>query len=248
MPDDDTLGQMYGPDYGTSFDADQTIYDSKEPVRAIEWLKKLKPASFLDYGCGAGSMLIEAKKLDVQVLGVEFDDEVVRAVGKQTGAKVMSHTQANALDNPLADVLYLGDVIEHLTKMNRQMPEILKLINPGGVLMAQGPLEANATLFTRVLRLTRRLRPSRRTEMAPYHVLLATAKGQRILFKRFGLEELEFSISEVAWPAPNKLSLSNLKQPRLFGLFLLRRASQAISALRADQWGNRYFYVGRWKS
>src|SRR5258705_1012085 len=32
--------------------------------------------------------------------------------------------------------------------------------------------------------------------MAPYHVLLATRVGQRRLFERFGLEELEFSVSE----------------------------------------------------
>lgn len=76
-------------------------------------------------------------------------------------------------------------------------------------------------------------------------MLLATRVGQRRLFERFGLEELEFSVSEVSWPAPSTLTRSDLKRPRPVALFLLRRLSQAVSKLRPDRWGNRYFYAGR---
>jgi SAM-dependent methyltransferase len=246
MPDEETLAEMYGPEYEKSFVAEPTIPDPRESLRVIEWLKKLKSGIFVDYGCGSGAMLLEARKLNLQVLGVEFDDEVARAVEKQTGARVLNLSQLQALDEPVADILYLGDVIEHLTKLNEQMPEILKLIRPGGMLIAQGPLEGNSSLFTRALRLARSVRPARRTEMAPYHVLLATASGQRKFFQRFGLEEMEFHISEVAWPAPNKLSRADIKRVRPVALFLLRRLSQAVSALRPERWGNRYFYAGRW--
>ncbi len=247
MPDEETLAQMYGPEYQASFDADPAIYDPRELRRVIEWLKKTVSGTFVDYGCGAGLMLMEAAKLNLQALGVEFDADVAKAVEERTGIRVMNSSQANSLNKPPADILYLGDVIEHLTTLNWQMPDILKLIKPGGLLIAQGPLEGNTSLFTHTLRLARSIRRSRRTEMAPYHVLLATAQGQRLLFKRFGLEELEFTISEVSWPAPSKLTRANFKQPRAVGLFLLRRISQAASSLRPNQWGNRYFYVGRWK-
>lgn len=82
--------------------------------------------------------------------------------------------------------------------------------------------------------------------MAPYHVLLATAKGQQDFFRRFGLEELTFSIREEDWPAPPGLALSDLGRPRLVGLFMLRRFSQAISAVMPAPWGNPYFFAGRW--
>jgi 2-polyprenyl-3-methyl-5-hydroxy-6-metoxy-1,4-benzoquinol methylase len=80
---------------------------------------------------------------------------------------------------PQADVVHVGDVIEHLTQLDTQFPEIPGLIKPGGLLLAQGPLENNASLFTFALSSARKLRPARRTEMAPYHVLLATSQGQR---------------------------------------------------------------------
>ncbi len=246
MPDEKTLAQMYGPQYEESFAADPADDgSSKEPLRVVEWLSKVKPGTFIDYGCGAGWLLPEAAKLNWQPVGIEFDEEVARAVGNRTGVKVVSRAlELEAL--PRADILHLGDVLEHLTEMNRQVPEILMLIKPGGLLIAQGPLENNTSLFIVVLRLMRSRWRSRRTEMAPYHVMLATAKGQEMLFRRFGLEEVEFSISEVPWPAPARLTASAMRQPRAVGLFALRRLSQAVSALRRGRWGNRYFYVGRW--
>ncbi len=71
---------------------------------------------------------------------------------KSLPASKLSHA------NRLADVLHLGDVIEHMTKINEQMPEILKLIKPGGFLIAQGPLEANFNVFTLGIRLSRSFR------------------------------------------------------------------------------------------
>ena len=245
MPDEETLAQMYGPEYATSFEDDPGIDDPKEATRVVRWLKKeAGERTFIDYGCGAGMLLVEAARLSWQAIGVEFDDEVAKRVEAQTGARVVS--RPSELADGVADVLHLGDVIEHLTDVNRLMPEILRLIKPGGLLLAQGPLENNMTVFTAMQRLSKSMRRGRRAEMAPYHVLLATAWGQRTLFKRFGLEELEYSVREVAWPAPNRLSFSDLKRPRAVGLFTARRFSQAVSALRPGRWGNRYFYAGRW--
>jgi SAM-dependent methyltransferase len=245
MPDTGTLSEMYGPDYVTSFQEDPGIDDPKEAMRVVRWLRARPEGTFIDYGCGTSTLLSEAAKLGWQAVGVEFDDEVAKAVAQRTGARVVS--QPLELEDASADVLHLGDVIEHLTEVNRLMPEILRLVKPGGLLLAQGPLENNATLFTVMLRLSKSLRGARQTEMAPYHVMLATAPGQRRLFERFGLETLEYTVREVAWPAPSRLSLSDLKRPRAVGLFTVRRLSQAVSAIRPNRWGNRYFYAGRRK-
>jgi SAM-dependent methyltransferase len=242
MPDDEMLAQMYGIDYVTSDTPDPSAADPKEPLRVIEWLKKEQAGTFIDYGCGAGALLKEAIKLNWRAVGVELNEDVAREVERRTGAKVLSRPDELYGE---ADILHLGDVVEHLTLMNSQMPEILKLIKPGGLLVAQGPLENNASLFTSMIRLSKSLRRSRPVEIAPYHVMLATTEGQKRLFQRFGLEEVEYSLSEVAWPAPARLSFSDMKRPRPAGLFFLRRVSQAASAMRPSLWGNRYFYVGR---
>ncbi len=248
MPDEAVLAEMYGADYGRGGGGDDcATEDPKEPHKVRAWLERAGQGTFIDYGCGSGNLLTMAQELRWQAVGVEFDPKVACAVAHATGAQVVSQP-AEIAAAPRADVLHLGDVIEHLTKLNEQMPEILKLVKPGGLLLAQGPLEANASLFTLILSWVRRVRRGRNTEMAPYHVLLATAEGQRVFFERFGLQQLEYKLHEVDWPAPSRLALADLVRPRTSVLFALRRASQVVSALRPGHWGNRYFYAGRVRS
>lgn len=245
MPDAQTLAQMYGPEYESCFASELVVEDNKDRDRVVEWLKKVGTGIFIDYGCGTGELLVEAARVGLEAIGVEFEEDVAKSVEARTGVRVVSSSRVNSLDGKRADILHLGDVIEHLTELNRQMPQILELVRPGGLLIAQGPLEANMNVFVSVVRLARTLRRKQVVEMAPYHVLLATAKGQRDFFYRFGLREMEFSVSEVAWPAPDKLSISALGDLRLVALFMIRRFSQSVSALWPDRLGNRYFYVGQ---
>jgi SAM-dependent methyltransferase len=245
MPDEALLAAMYGPEYKDVHEYGEGILDPKEPQRVANFLRTQPRGVFLDYGCGPGSLLREVAKLGWRPVGIEYEEKVAREAAERTGATVVVASRQEGLGPAVADVLHLGDVLEHLTDLDRQMPAILRLLKPGGVLIAQGPLENNANLFTAVLRLARRLRPRARTEMAPYHVMLATARGQLILFERFGLETIEYRLKEVSWPAPSRLSWGMLRSPRAWGLYALRRCSQVLSACRPRRWGNRYFYVGR---
>lgn len=242
MPDESTLSQMYGSNYMMSFSPDPTVDDPKEPQKVLDLLAKLGSGTFIDYGCGKGELLSAAAKLGWDVLGVEFDEQVCRQVQQNIGAKVITSVEALARES-IADVLHLGDVVEHMTKISEQMPEILKLIKPGGFLIAQGPLEGNFNVFTLGIRLSRSFR-SAHVEMAPYHVMLATRAGQEECFRRFGLTQQEFAVSEVTWPAPARVSTEDIFRPRAFALYGLRQFSLAMSAIQ-PHWGNRYFYVGR---
>ena len=246
MPDPQTVASMYDAAYFEAGGGHPNIADPRQPDRVMAWLERVRPGTFVDYGCGNGSLLVEAADRQWRAVGVELDG-VARRTAARAGVEVLSLSQLAQTGGELqADVLHLGDVIEHLTDMNQQLAAILRLVKPGGLLLAQGPLEANANVFTLLLRMSRRLRQARAANMPPYHVLLATASGQRMLFARFGLEEVEFSVQEVAWPAPSRLSWADAARPRLVGLFVARRVSQMVSRLRPTQWGNRYFYVGRW--
>jgi SAM-dependent methyltransferase len=244
MPDPDTVAGMYGQAYGAAFaHADVETGNPRDPDRVVDWLERAEKGTFLDFGCGDGELLAAVSGIGWRALGVELDEEVADRVGRARGLAI--HSDPSRLPDGAADVVHLGDVIEHLTEMDRQLAGVLRLVRPGGMLIAQGPLEANDCLFTWTLRCAHGLRPARRVEMPPYHVVLATAGGQRTLFRRFGLAELEFRVSEVAWPAPERAELQLLGRPRELALFCLRRASQALSRVRPAAWGNRYFYVGR---
>lgn len=246
MPDAETLGVMYSRDYQRQWPDDPSIVDPKQPERVTAQLRESGTGVFVDFGCGGGRMLERASGLGWRAIGTEFDPAVAAEVEKQTGCSVyVVSDEFFDRHAALADVVHLGDVIEHLTAMVDQMTQVLRLLKPGGRLIAQGPLEANGNLFTQVVKWARRVRRVRPIEAPPYHVLLATGVGQRALFCRLGLIEREFTMVEVSWPAPGRLRRKDLLRPKAIGLFILRRISQMVSALRPQTWGNRYFYVGQ---
>jgi SAM-dependent methyltransferase len=242
MPDASVLDRMYDDSYCEHPEAAGEPASSLEKFSGvIEYAETLPPGLFIDYGCGDGKLLNEMRSKGWDVLGIDFNPEFASAL-KSQGIRVLGP------GDPIGekgDVVHLGDVLEHLTDMDAQVPKILDLVKDGGHIIAHGPLEANPNLFFRVVRAAKRFRKGRRTEMPPYHVTLATTRGQRSLFKRFGLEKLQFRVTEIAFPAVETLSLGNMGNPRTVGLFGLRKVSQLISRLDIENLGNRYFYVGR---
>jgi len=245
MPDAETLALMYGTDYERFLSAEESMSGVMGAGEVIRWLGLNRPGTFIDYGCGAGHLLREAAKRGWRSVGVELDQRIAEKYGN--GAEVLIVTDPAKLSGERkADVLHLGDVIEHLTDPDAQIPHILSLLKKGGILLAQGPLEANPNLFLTVMRWARLLRGRRILEMPPYHVIQATAGGQRAFFTRFGLVELAFTIHEVSWPAPGRLAMGDLLNPRAVALFSVRCVSQFVSGFRPSVLGNRYFYAGRW--
>ena len=162
-----------------------------------------------------------------------------------TGCRVVSE-ESHLFDSagqPMADVLHLGDVVEHLTDLDHQFPRILEFLKPGGLLLAQGPLEAGPNLFTSVLKWSRLGRSRPVAAMPPYHVILATVFGQRRFFSNHGLAEVEYRISEEDWPAPSRPSRRLVSRGNV--LWGIRKVSQGLSLAGFGKLGNRYLYAGR---
>jgi SAM-dependent methyltransferase len=246
MPDEEALARMYGPGYETEAKGPgpSCVGDPKDPNSVLALLAGLTPGTFLDYGCGDGSLLSRAARAGWNAVGVEFDRDVAESTAKRTGLRVYDRASESSLPRGAADVLHLGDVIEHLTAPALEVQRIARLVKSGGYLVAQGPLEANANLFTAALKTWKRASGRTVSNMAPYHVTLATRAGQQALFGRIGLVAKRFSLQEVEWPAPSRLRGVDAINPRAVVLFVLRKASQAVSGVRPSKWGNRYFYVG----
>jgi len=244
MPDAQAIARMYGLDYAKSGPVEASIEDPKSPEAVLAFLEGRAAGTFVDFGCGSGTLLRRVGALGWTPIGVEYDAPVAAETEAQAGCRVFVGIEALRASGLRPEVINLGDVIEHLPVPLEVVMQLVALLRPGGWLLAQGPLEAGPCAFTAALHTARRLRGRRVTHMPPYHVLQATVRGQRAFFDRLGLEELAYVVSEVAWPAPARLSTAMVAAPRLAGLFLLRRASQAISALNPTGWGNRYFYAG----
>lgn len=247
MPSGEVLARLYGPEYQSVL-ADHENGGEREisyVTRHLSAVHQSAPGLFVDYGCGRGRLLQEVSRLGWRTVGVEFDQDVAASVCRETGIEVVGRDEAHRSLRGRVDVLHLGDVIEHLTVIHEQMPTVIDLLAPGGILIAQGPLESNTNLFTFAVWLARKATRARSATMPPYHVLLATAAGQRGLFRRFGLCLRSFEVSEVAWPAPQRIGLRDVGNVRTVGMFTLRLISQFFSRIGPRDWGNRYFYVGQ---
>jgi len=243
MPDDDLLASMYGADYEQFLTAEEAHSGQIGTQRVLNRLENRAKGWFLDYGCGGGSLLVETAKLGWKCFGVDFDRPATDTLAEAGNLSVVPKLD-DLPDEVTFDVIHLGDVIEHLTDVNSQIPAILSRLKRGGEIIAQGPLDANLNVFLLGLKLKKLLRPSI-SDMPPYHVSLATLKGQNSFFERFGLEKIEMSVFETSHPAPEHLRISDLADIRLTSLFLLRKVSQVISLLFPSKMGNRYFYIGR---
>lgn len=231
MPDEATLMRMYGPDYYAD-DAHAERFDR------VLGLLNGDGGVFLDFGCGSGELLEMAAKKGYKPVGVEFNPKTVAAVREKLGFDIVTPDQPT---EP-ADILHLGDVIEHLTDIDTQLASILERLKPGGTLIAHNPLEANPNFYNSVISLSRRVRGGA-VDGVPYHVTLATTEGQKKLFERFGITEKMFEVDEIAFPAPDRLG--EIDSPKRAALYFLRRASQLISRIRGVQRsGNRYLFVG----
>lgn len=235
MPDGNDLARMYDDSYCDDA-GEQQFDDLGKFAEVLEFMKDENPGRFIDYGCGDGRLLRAVKELGWDVLGIDFNPSFAASLAEE-GIRVIGHN--DAVEEP-ADIVHLGDVLEHLTDTDSEFPRILGLLKPGGAMLAHGPLEANPNLFFRMLRFRRRFaREPNRTP--PFHVLLATTRGQRALFARHGLAEEQFHVREIAFPAPE--AMPNDKRGRM--LYFVRRMSQTHSRNKIEELGNRYFYVGR---
>jgi len=243
MPDDEALEQMYGKDYLQFLSTEESHSGNDGITRVRKQLQKMSSGIFLDYACGGGALLREVSNLGWEVVGIERDAETARKFSELLEIRIISDVEKLAGTFP-ADVIHFGDVLEHLTDIDNEFPRFLRLVKNDGLVIAQGPLEANFNVFYLGIKLVRYLRGKPPSDMPPYHVALATAKGQRALFNRMRLTEIEFTIFETAHPAPQTLRVKDIRKPRAVGLFLLRKISQAVTNFFPRKMGNRYFYMG----
>ncbi len=240
MPDEATLEEMYG--------GEEVALDSAaccDVERVTRQCASRATGILLDCGCGNGEVLRRVASIGWRAVGVEHSASRPRFL-RQNGLDVRTADEL-ARDHGLrADVLHLGDVLEHLVDVGPTFEALLSRVVPGGLVVAQGPLQGEMTLQNRALAAWRRLSASRRhAEVEPQHVLLATRGGQLAFFERFGLETVELDVWEVHWPGPDRISLADLRRPRSLALYGLASLSGAWSRHIDRTTGNRFYYVGR---
>jgi SAM-dependent methyltransferase len=135
--------QVYSPEVGYQGNKAKILADSPLPrkqVPILETLAKLKPnGRLLDVGCSNGQFIYWAKEQGLRPVGVELNPGTA-AIAKANGLEVYQGTLAEA-HFPAAsfDLIFLGDLIEHVSDPRALVKEVERLLAPGGYLAIVTP-------------------------------------------------------------------------------------------------------------
>ena len=241
MPDEAVLRRVYGAEYLGVNQPGDAPGSPKNHAWVVRELARRPAGVFIDYGCGAGDLLVKASRLGWDARGVELNEDVAARVAGSIGLPVTSEPESLARSGTpaIADVVHTGDVLEHFLHLDRELDRVLGLLKPGGVLMAQGPLMSGACVFNAVYKTAGRLRSQRVIDAPPTHLVASTRDGVQHLIARRRLDVIEFAIDEVAWPGPWRWEA----HAKAAALFALRRVSQSISRRWPARLGNRYRFA-----
>ena len=248
MPLDAELVELYGPSYLLSSEEENLALSTSDQSSAdwvVNCLVEESANLFVDLGCGAGELLAAVTDAGFQALGFDVDARTVASASASVGCQILTTDKVEGYFGR-ASVVHLGDVLEHVSDPSAVLTTAEALLEPEGVFLAQGPVEANISLFNFCLGVNALLHLGAPVTDPPHHVHMASQRGQEAFFVRHGLCIDEFTVSDVAWPAPSRFERAMLSQPRPLALYSLRRVSSLLSRLLPGRALNRYRVRGRW--
>ncbi len=98
----------------------------------------------LDYGCGSGEAVEEARKLGYEIYGADtFDFQFFRepVTGRNLPADAIREMKGGKLDFPANhfDAVITNQVFEHIADLETALAEIHRVLKPGAILLAIFP-------------------------------------------------------------------------------------------------------------
>jgi 2-polyprenyl-3-methyl-5-hydroxy-6-metoxy-1,4-benzoquinol methylase len=203
-PEEGSLRSLYQLSSGYYATASENLKDTSKwsAVQLHQLLAEhgVAPGRFLEIGCSSGSLIYHLQELGWDVVGVEVNPGTAR-IARDNGlvvylGTVESIVESVALKGELFDVIYLGDVIEHLPQPLQTLSLLRSVMRPGGTLILRTPNSlcgyAQASLkYAQVFRA-----PWYYSE-APYHLCEFTPTTLRALITRAG-----FTVSSLLCQPP----------------------------------------------
>jgi 2-polyprenyl-3-methyl-5-hydroxy-6-metoxy-1,4-benzoquinol methylase len=114
--------------------------------RRFRFLQSRLPGKrLLDFGCGAGGLLLKARKLAAFVEGIEPEARLQTHFA-QEGVNVWARTEDALSAGRRFDLLTAFHVVEHLPDPRRTLAQLVQLLDPGGELIVEVPSSNDALL------------------------------------------------------------------------------------------------------
>ena len=104
----------------------------------------------LDVGCGEGQFAAELARAGAKVVGVDVAEEPLRrarARDPRLDLRLVAPTQAWDLQDASFDVVWAGEVIEHVADTAAWLSEVRRVLRSGGSLLLSTPAHGPLTLM-----------------------------------------------------------------------------------------------------
>lgn len=186
---------------------------------------------FLDYGCGIDSLpIVTAKSIGFEPYGMEYESEIRVIANKKSEVPIFSKEDFLSSDLTF-DVIFLGDVLEHLVEPQVDLAQISNKLRDSGVIYIQGPLQGSGTLLHAIVKVLAYFSKNRTSNYPPYHVNLFSLDGMRYLINNCGLDIQSVKVTEVDWPALSMKQLKSNFSVRSALLFSLKFIDKFLSKM-----------------
>ncbi|QED28693.1 class I SAM-dependent methyltransferase [Microvenator marinus] len=161
-----------------SFSSPISVKRREEVLDTFEEHRQLN--RILDIGCGQAHFLDQALERDWETFGTEFTEDAV-VLARQYGHQMHQGPLNTAnYDSNFFDVVIYTEVIEHIDNHAEEIPEILRVLRPGGIIYVTTP---NFDSFSR-----RVLGERWSVIHYPEHLTYFTKETQVAMMKGFGFE------------------------------------------------------------
>lgn len=200
QPVGESLARLYWAEYFSvdyrcgrsdthSFDESAFREENRGLLKRFETLKPTTgPARLLEVGCASGWLLKHASERGWQVRGVELSEHAVKHA-RRLGLDVVQGTLEDAkYPDASADLVYMGDVLEHVPDCGETMREVARVLAPGGACFLRGPITTHSLARRFGLAVYGALGRDIVLHEPPYHLWEFTPRSLTRLMRKVGLE------------------------------------------------------------
>jgi 2-polyprenyl-3-methyl-5-hydroxy-6-metoxy-1,4-benzoquinol methylase len=194
LPTKSALDKLYSTK--TGYQANKVLDLNQLPERQndlkiINYLVKKKPkGKILDVGCSNGLFLFAAKKRGFKTFGIEVNEGTAKSAIKN-GLKVQVGIINNAkYPKKFFDVIFLGDVIEHVTDPKKFLKKSLSFLKDDGIIVISTP---NLDCFwaKTTFRLFKLLKIPWSSVTPPYHLFQFSLNNLILLTQNYNLKTIK---------------------------------------------------------
>ncbi len=212
QPAGETLARMYSAEYfeqdfrcgrSDANSTDESAFRAENDGLLDRFERWRRRGRLLEVGSATGLLLKRARERGWQVTGVEISPDAV-AHARTLGLDVHQGTIADAALAPDAfDVVYLGDVLEHVPDCRATLSEVVRVLSPGGNVVIRGPITTHSLARRLGLALYEGLGRDIVLSEPPYHLWEFRPASLARLARAVGLEVVAIEQSKISPGRPH---------------------------------------------